>query len=445
MSAWRILASLVVLSSGAVAAQGQTYLLKEGPLHSSYAHLKFHMDFAGELRITEKGKVTPIKQTAAADHDFHERVLDTEGGTRISKVARAYQAARAEITSGSQTSRRTLRQEQRSLIVAQCYDGQALTFCPKGELTCEELELLQHFDTLCLPSLLPGKEVALGDTWKVANAAAQALCGFDGLVSHDLVCKLESVKDNLATISLGGTAAGIELGASVKLKVIATVRFDLEAHRVVAVEWKQQDERDQGPVSPALAATVTVSLERTPEKEWTELNDLILTVVPQERNPAMTRLYYEDAKGRFTLRHARDWHLVARTDQHLVLRLLDQGDFVAQMTLTWWRKAEAGQHMTPEDFKDAMADVPGWEQSDVLKEECREMKTDKGYWAYRLAATGKLNGLETLQYFYLIASPQGEQVVATFTLAPNRTTKLGTRDLDLVHGIVLSETAKAAP
>ena len=46
--------------------------------------------------------------------------------------------------------------------------------------------------------------------------------------------------------SINGKAAGIDLGAMVKVDVQASGRFDLTAKRLVALEWVQKDERDQG-------------------------------------------------------------------------------------------------------------------------------------------------------------------------------------------------------
>ena len=40
-----------------------------------------------------------------------------------------------------------------------------------------------------------------------------------------------------------------------------------------------------------------------------------------------------------------------------------------------------------------------------------------------------------MQYFYLVAGPQGEQTVLTFTMTPKQAQKLESRDLVLVRGL----------
>ena len=80
----------------------------------------------------------------------------------------------------------------------------------------------------------------------------------------------------------------------------------------------------------------------------------------------LTQLRYTDPAGRYRFVHARDWHVVGRTPDHLILRLLDKGEFVAQATVTTWKKAEPGRHVEPDDFKKAIAQLPGWAPEEML-------------------------------------------------------------------------------
>jgi hypothetical protein len=147
----------------------------------------------------------------------------------------------------------------------------------------------------------------------------------------------------------------------------------------------------------------------------------------------LTQLVYQDAKKRFDLVHGRDWQIVGQTDDHLVLRLMERGDFVAQATLTPWKKHPAGKHLSGAEFTQIIAKTPGWEQDKVL--EAKEIEAPKEHWIYRVAAEGQLDGLKALQYFYLIAGPQGDHLLVAFTMTPSQAQKLDTRDLVLIRGI----------
>src|SRR5436305_285900 len=80
---------------------------------------------------------------------------------------------------------------------------------------------------------------------------------------------------------------------------------------VVGIEWKQSDQGQQGPVSPALSADVVIQLKRTPIAEPAELSQIALVQVPAEPSPELINLHYRDAKGRFEFQHGRDWHVVS--------------------------------------------------------------------------------------------------------------------------------------
>src|SRR5262249_43183971 len=173
-------------------------------------------------------------------------------------------------------------------------------------------------------------------------------------------------------------------------------------------------------------------LTRTAVERPRELSDVALVPVPTGDEPPeqMTPLAYRDPKGRYDLIYDRDWQLVGETEQHLILRLLDRGDFVAQVTVTPWTAAKPGEHLSADEFRKAMLNTPGWEQEDELQ--AGEVPVEKGYWGYRIAAQGKLDGIKVVHNFCLVAGPNGDQVVLAFTLTPAQVQKLGTRDLALV-------------
>src|SRR5207244_1601364 len=98
-------------------------------------------------------------------------------------------------------------------------------------------------------------------------------------------------------------------------------------------------------------------------------DDFTLFKMPPEKTPPehVTQIGYADPKGRFRMIYSRDWYVVGRTDDHVVLRLLDRGDFVAQATVAAWKKADPGKHLTSDEFLTAMAQTPGWSQDKVVE------------------------------------------------------------------------------
>jgi hypothetical protein len=435
MAAWRIVGVSFLILAAVRPAIAQSYSLAETAQAGDCFRIQLDMKLTGEMHVHKDGKLLPLKMEASAVHEFPERVLNVTAKGMPEKVARVYEKAQAVTRVDGNPSSETLRVDRR-LIVAQRHSEQLLVYSPAGPLTRDELALTaEHFDTLALTGLLPSQKVAVGDTWKVANAVAQSLCNFEGLTIQDLVCKLEEVKDQVARVSVKGTATGIDLGALVKLNINATYQFDLQAQRLTQLEWKQQDDRNQGPVNPASKVEAVTKLTRKAIEQPPVLSNVALVSVPEGFDvPApLQQVEHRDAKRRFQLLYPRDWQTVSHTDEHVVMRLMERGDFVAQVTITPWTPAGKGQHLTAEQFEAAMADTPGW-QTDQVRES-GEIATDGGRWVYRISAQGKLDGIDVVQNFFLVAAPSGEQVVLAFTMTPKQAQRLGARDLALTGAI----------
>jgi hypothetical protein len=176
------------------------------------------------------------------------------------------------------------------------------------------------------------------------------------------------------------------------------------------------------------------------KREWlaqppAELGDAVVSAIPAGDEPPATlkHLVYRDPKGRYQLLHRRDWHFVGQTDHHLVMRLLDRGDFVAQATLTHWENVGPGKHMSPEEFEKLAAGGANWKVEQVTDR--TPVPTDTDRWAFRISARGELDGSPVVQNFYVVAGPNGDQMIVTLTMRPAGAGRLGTRDLELVNAI----------
>lgn len=438
-------AAILVLAQARVQAQGHT--LKEDSLEGECFHMRLEMDLKGKITVKREGKSVAFTHNATARHDFVERVLQDKDGIAV-KTARHYHRAEATFSDGTESERRALRSDL-ALLMAQRVKDRTVVHHAKHNLTQRELELTEHFDTLHLAGLLPAKEVAPGESWSVSVPIVQALCHFDGLIEQDLTAKLEAVKADVAHISVIGKARGIDMGTEVHVLVKAKAEFDTKKKRLTSLTWQQSDQREQGPVSPALSADLTIKLTREPIPQPDQLNNFALVPFPEGAPPeGLTVLNYRDEKSRFSFQHSRDWHLVGVQDEQVVLRLLDRGDFVAQVTFTPWKKAAPEKMLTIEQFADLMNEAPAW-QVEKLLEKTEKVDVPGKTKVQRVSAEGTLSGQKVVQFFYLVGSEQGEQMIVTFTMKPEQVQKLAARDMALVRSVrlesMLTATAQRKP
>jgi hypothetical protein len=437
----QLLICVVASVFGANSLHAQSINLTAAPLADRCVRNELTMELDGKISVKQEGKDLSYPHKAIAKHVFLERYLAVHGPI-AEKAARFYTTAESTITfNNNSSSTRSLRAERR-FLVTQRLKEQLVTFSPKGALTRDEMELTEHFDTMAVSGLLPGKTVEVGKSWTIPNAVVLALCELDGVTEHNLQGKLTLVKDNIAQVQVAGKVNGINLGAQVEMEIDARFEFDTKGQYINHLLWKESDKRQQGPITPALTAAVTIKLDRTPIEEPEQLNKFALVPVPTTATPpiGLTNIHHRDAKNCFELSYPREWHVVSPDDNpQFVLRQLERGDFIAQVTFTAWKKTDPKNAMTLDQFVQDMAKTPGWaEDKEIERKQLTD--TSKGHHTvYRVAAAGELDGVRTVQYYYLIVSPQGEQLIVTFSVVPQQVPRLGSRDLELVREIVFPD------
>jgi hypothetical protein len=431
--------SIIALVAFALPLQAQTYKLGEEVKPGDFFRYELTLNVTGKLKVEREGKPEALPLQAEATHQFVERIENADASGAAGKVIRHYFTAKSSSTVGIEKSTKELSAERRLTLTSRTDTG-TLLICPTGPFTREELELVgEHLDTLCLPGLLPNKEVAVADSWAISDAVAQVICQFDGLFKNQLKGTLLSVTGNVATFSIVGRAEGTELGANSEVNVKAEGKFDLTAKRIVEIVWTQDDVRSQGPASPAGDLNVKVTMKRSPlTEEPKELSEEIRIKVPADKIPSsMTLLRHADAEGRYAFTYPREWVIVGRTKEHVVLRFLDKGEFASQLTIATWKKAEAGQHASAADFKAAIAKLQGWEPGEVLEDS--EMPGKPGRWGYKLSVKGKQDATDVIQTFYLLSGPLGDQVAVTVLSSPGKIAAVGTGETELLKSISLPE------
>jgi hypothetical protein len=228
MKAWRVSGAVVLLLVAVPAGWGQSCNLAEMVKPGDCFRYDLDMKLKGEIRFRQEEKTVPVKLSASASHAYPERVLEASGAM-VQKSVRIYETAKANIQRGEQKTESTLR-AGRNFVVAQRHKEERLVYCPAGALYRTEIELLaDHFDTLAVAGVLPGKAVKVGETWKLPNSVAQALCSLEGMTENKLTGKLDKLAGDTASFSVSGSAAGVENGAVVKMTVEATGTFDVKA------------------------------------------------------------------------------------------------------------------------------------------------------------------------------------------------------------------------
>jgi hypothetical protein len=426
--------------AGAVAAD--RIELRESPTETRVFAVAARLDVAGRL-FPQPGEKNALKLVVAGQFGYSEKRLPGTGrDAEAIRAVRRYDEAKVRIDVGDQYSGRLLRETARLIVANGRRDG-IQVFSPSVPLTPDEVDLLRlPGDNLCALILLPESAVEPGDTWKVPDWGIQMLTSLEALEKGSIECRLASLKDQVARIEVAGEATGAVLGASAGIKVEGHVLFDVEQKCIQRVELTQSEKRDVGTVSPGLDVAAKVVLTRTVVDQPKHLTDKEIAELPLEPNPATLLLMFDAPDWGVRMYPERSWHLFHKTTTVAVLRLLEKGSLIAQCNVRRLEPAEAGKHLSEEQFQADIERSLGkgfrqFVQSEKIenREGLHVLRVVASGGAERKTAKNEIESIPMQWIYYLVAHPDGRQMAFVFTVEPERLEILKSRDMSLVSSL----------
>lgn len=384
---------------------------------------------AATARAAEAPRARAIKVETRLE--FIEKVLEVAADGAAAKAIRRVERAGAAINGEVRATSATVRPEV-ALLVAAMKGGQVVVVSPGGPLTRAELEVVQGpGDPLALAALLPAASVARGDSWTVGNDAARSLSGYDALDDNALKATLESLDGARAVVRLAGQVRGSYLGGPGTITLDGSFAFDRKAGRVESLEVRRAEVRRPGPVEAGLDIKSTLKVARRGIETPSELSAANLSGVPTDVDPERELLAFRSPDGKYQLVHDRDWHIDWDSERQTILKRLEKGRFVAQCNLAAGPNAGKGRHEDPARLRDDIKKAAGARFVALVGEGTVDGAPAGGY-RYKVTVQGREAKADILWYYYLIAGPQGDQVLAIFTLGADQQDRFGDQDLRLI-------------
>lgn len=441
---WLILGTAwVAVCSASIAAEGRVDLREDAADPRAFA-VSSHLQVDGNMQAAAGGgKAVNLKLKVNAQLGYAERRLSGTGrDAQAFRSLRQYDKVTAEISVGDQLSYPRLRDGVRLMVAHGQREGVQL-FSPSGPLTYEELELLRApGDSLALLALLPGEPVEKGDEWKPADWVLQLLSGLEAVEKSALTCKLDSITGDMARVGLKGEISGATLGAAANIKVDGHFLFDTRQKHLSHFELTQTEKRSVGAVSPGLEVTAKLIVDRQFAPVGNKLTGLDISKLPLDPNDANQLLTFEGPEWNVRFYYDRRWHVFHQTSRVAVLRFVDKGNLIAQCNINPIASTEPGKHVSGEQFQLEVQQALGKNFQKIAQAE--QIDTRDGRWVYRVTAVGETTLGPTEWIYYLVAAPDGRQMVFVFIIEPKLVPALGNQDLSLVGGLEFLP-AKSAP
>jgi len=387
----------------------------------------------GRARLASNGQVKTEANEPAAS-----------GGSV--KVVRHVSHAASAINGEVRPTSASIRPEV-ALLVAERRDrdGPVVVVSPAGPLTRSELELVQGLgDPLALADLLPEQPVAVGQRWLVRTAGAQAVSGYDVVTSNNLEVTLESADDAKARTRLKGQIQGSSLGGTGTMTCEGFLTFDRQAGRIDHLDLNRVETRQPGPVEAGLDVKSTLTVTCHAAEPSSPLSDAALADMSLAVTPERELLRMTAPGGKATLIHDRRWHTFWEDPRLTILKRLDGAQVIAQCNLMVGPIAGKGRHQDPHQFRDDIRRA--LKQRFVQFLGAGEVEGDPaGGFRSKVGVQGREGDLGVIWYYYLIASPEGDQLLATFTLAEDQMKTFGGQDLEVVGSLRWLNSPRSVP
>ena len=372
----------------------------------------------------------PLALKVETKVEFAERVAAVDAKGQPSRSVRQVERAAAAINGEVRPYNSALRAEVATLV-ADRREGSVAIVSPGGPLTRPELELVQGpGDTLALPFLLPPRSVGVGDHWTVGDLAAKGLSGYDALATNALEATLDSLDDAKARVRLLGTVRGAALGGEGSMACDGTFTFDRKANRVETLTFRRAETRRPGPVEAGLDVKSVLVVTRAAAALARPLDDDTFVDKALDASKGPDLLLFVAPEGKYRLLHDRDWHLYWDDDRQVILKRLDRGEMVAQCNLSAGPNAGKGRHQDLDQFRGDLKKALGARFVQFVGQ--GEVDGAAGGFRYKVTIQGRQGDSGVLWHYYLIANPDGDQLIATFTLGLGQRAQFADQDLRLI-------------
>ena len=428
-------ALLCPLYLGAISQAGQpeTYeLVARGDAAAQRVQVITEIRGNLKLEASESG-VDTLPLAVEAEMTYEERTLAWDETNRPAHTARHYHQAQAKIEVGSTNDTPELPEERR-LVSVDLTGKSPLITSPVTPLTREELELIDLPASSALaPQLLPGRAVAIGDTWQHEESLLAALVGIDAITQAEVTSTLLEVEEDDARCEMTGHISGAADGVATQIELRGRYTYNLASGQITWLAVILQEDRSIGHATPGFEVTTRVRMLLAPLPEPVVLTDETIAAIPTAADPGQDLLTYRSAEGGFLVMHDRRWRVMVDNSTLSVLRLVDRGELVAQCNIVRLPNVPAGQQLSVEEFTGEVRQALGEKCQEIV--EAYDEVTADGLHVIRILAAGEVQGMPIHWIYYHMGDREGRRAACVFTLEAERTESFAAADIALTSSL----------
>lgn len=428
------------VSPASYAAAEAKFLLAAELAKGDTTQVKVTLEVGGDMIVNEETGTKKLPLTVAGELKYLEQLVTwSADSAQVTRSLREYQSASAKIQVDEGGIVRELPEGQR-LVLAEIRDGHAVLNGNDTALTRDQFDLINVVgNSLALNRLLPGRELADGESWEHDKAVIGALLGMD----HVAVCEVKSVVagnvNRQVQIRLAGHVHGTIDGTPTEIELRGAYLFHQQLKRITKFNLAIKEARSASQIVPGLDVVAKVSLTLTEAKD--SLSKKFREAARDFSQPLADNLSYDAPQRGYRFTHDRSWYVTAEQGDFVALRCQQNGNLTAHCNVTTLPARSEGRGTSLQDFERDVRQTLSDNLESVTAS--TEWKTAQGHECLGVIAQGKVKGVPIEWRYYLVASPDLPRISIAVTMKQSAAEQFNNADRALVDSLELMKKAAA--
>jgi hypothetical protein len=424
-------------NDAAAAQSGDKHTLAAQHRPGELTRVQVALQVGGDVKLVDEGgKALTLPMSVVANLGYDEALLAVTPSGQPARSVRYYDDARAVIKIEKGGERPAFNDSRRLIIAERKDNSPCLLYSPSGALAREELDLIDvPGGTLVLDDVLPGRALAVGESWKLTDTTLAALLCLDAVSFSDVESVLGEVKDGLADVAAGGNVSAAIGGVSTEIQLKIKYKFDVSLRRITMFAMLIKEKRAVGHVGPGLDTVAKVLMKITPITVSGTLNRDLVRRLPTSTTAELLDLGYMPRGRQYRFQYDRRWFVTDDETKLAVLRLIDRGELLAQCNLSALPPTE--KPVTLADFQRDVERSLGKNFGQFAS--ASQSVNKSGYAVFRVVVRGTVSQVPVEWIYYLVQDRRGRRVSLAFSMQQSVRERFAQADLRVVNALQLTD------
>lgn len=396
-------------------------ILADEPINISIQPNEIHdvraqVEYDGAVVVFSKGsedeqdKETLLPLEVRAQFNFEQQCVNSSR-----HAVRHYSEAAAEITIDGKSQRSSLKDPNKNVrifLAAERSISKPILFASEIDiLEQSEVELLTTpFDFITLPKFFQNDDAVINEAWQPDDQDIVNVLAIDRLYTNNVKLTVKKSTARQSKIYITGAATGEVDGEDISVTLSGIAVIDKSKKLLQSLRVNIQETRGAGQIAPGFEGTVKVDIRTKPKSEIETIPAPIIARVGKFRQQ---KLAWKPDNS-FQLFFDPRWRLITNEDQAAVMRLIDQGDLLAQCNIVQLPNRTPGNLLKLDDFREEVAKMIDGSEAQVVS--AKQSKTDKGLNILQVEIYGEEEDVEIRWLYYHVAHEDGRRLTFVFTV-----------------------------